>query len=363
MRAISVFLAVTAVLVASGCGDDDSASSGAGGSAGSAAGSVGTGGTGGFSGEGGAGSGGFGGAPSDAGTAGEGGTDGTAGNAGTAQDGGSSGGQPHGRIVAGERFTCVILEDDSVTCWGNLQKEPATEIGSSEKPRFKKITAGDSQFACGIKLTGETECWIDIPSLDEDPPDTAFVEIDCSNTWCCGIGTDGGIECWGSEAPSDIPEGSFEQISCGSGACALDVDGALTCWGRDWTGEYEPPDGTFMSISLRRIARCAIRADGSIVCWPPNPGTIEIYDPPSGNSFRQVVVGSGSYACALDNAGEATCWGVDNHSVGPPLPGPFVEISAGEDFGCGIRENGEIACWGSGSEVQVPEGITAKTGP
>ena len=77
-------------------------------------------------------------------------------------------------------------------------------------------------------------------------------------------------------------------------------------------------------------------------------------------SFNCVTkaVSSGSYtACALNTAGEVTCWGLCNDGKClPPANTLFDDIEAADNHICGqIRGLNVMVCWGSmGSATAVP---------
>lgn len=77
-----------------------------------------------------------------------------------------------------------------------------------------------------------------------------------------------------------------------------------------------------------------------------------------------------SFACGIDRAGRAYCWGTDNGSgqlgtgsnVPSPLPLPvksgvrFTQVVTGRTHVCALAEDGRAFCWGDNSESQL--GVT-----
>ncbi len=120
------------------------------------------------------------------------------------------------------------------------------------------------------------------------PAEGPFTELESFSGifgFICGIRTTGELECWGDEQDGldpplpgkgllDAPEGTFAAVSArGRGACAIRTDQTLACWGRD-TGEYEglttPPEGTFTAVRHGGTHVCALSTEGHIQCWGNN---------------------------------------------------------------------------------------------
>ena len=57
----------------------------------------------------------------------------------------------------------------------------------------------------------------------------------------------------------------------------------------------------------------------------------------------------GGTTCAVTEAGEVACWGVDESAADAP-PGPYTMVSTTDGYTCGVTEAGEVLCWGSHSE-------------
>ena len=80
------------------------------------------------------------------------------------------------------------------------------------------------------------------------------------------------------------------------------------------------PAGSYAQVSTQNGRVCALSTAGEITCCgPPDPAL----PPPPKGPFTQVVAG-GTFGCALDAKGAATCWG----AIGAPPPGPFTKLSA-----------------------------------
>jgi len=75
---------------------------------------------------------------------------------------------------------------------------------------------------------------------------------------------------------------------------------------------------------------------------PHNP--LGIDQVPSGTQWRFVAGGS-YHACALDDVGAATCWGLATQALDAPKDVRFTELSATDGATCGITTDGHIRCW------------------
>lgn len=192
---------------------------------------------------------------------------------------------------------------------------------------------------------------------EDRPPPGDYASIDLSNTkeyetghdpGACGILTDGTLSCWTWDRFTE--PGPYTSVAVyDAGGYALTATGGLYTWG----GVGEPSDGVFRSLSVGYSEGLAIEADGGIRWWRPNdfPGTHEITI--EGN---WVVASSGPWACAIDTAGEVTCWddyaGSTDLGGSPSPPGPFTDICVtGRTTACALDPEGQATCWGEWSDV------------
>ena len=80
-------------------------------------------------------------------------------------------------------------------------------------------------------------------------------------------------------------------------------------------------------------------------------------DPCAKKTYQQVF-GSGNTTCALDTAGEVSCWGHLYGGLGESPPGPFTQMSFAHHHVCAIRTDETVACWGADSsgDTNPPDG-------
>jgi alpha-tubulin suppressor-like RCC1 family protein len=246
-------------------------------------------------------------------------------------------GQPARAVTAGEAHTCALLADGSVRCWGlddHGQLGDGASLVSTSAPAApvalgqpaRSISAGSS-FTCALLADRTVRCWgSDIsgelgdgaPLVDKPTPASVV-----------GLGQD------------------VSAISAGTGhVCALLADGAVRCWG--WNDNMQLGLGPEVAntpapsavVALPSRARsittgfqhtCAVLADDSARCWGYDGGgqlgdglPDEDNDEPRlvklGEPVRAVTAGDW-HTCALTAAATLRCWSNDNEGqLGDGLP-------------------------------------------
>ncbi len=246
-------------------------------------------------------------------------------------------------VSAGSGHTCGLRVSGEIECWGNNssgQRHP-------QPGAFKAVSAGG--YTCGLRDDGTVECWGSDFSDWADAPAGRFSAISSGAWHTCGLRDDGTVECWGDNdlGQSDAPRGRFTAISAGWGqpgtwsddtpsvhTCGLRDDGTVQCWGSNGAGQSDDPGGQFTAVSTGGSHTCGLRDDGTVECW----GTIS--DSPNGR-FTAISAGR-SHTCGLRNNGTVECWG----GTSDPPSGRFTAISAGTHHTCGLRDDGTVECWG-----------------
>ncbi len=321
-------------------------------------------------------------------------------------------------ITAGRGHTCAVLDDDSVRCWGfggdgRLGYGNTDTIGDNETPgsvgpvklgpdggpeRTAKAISAGAGHTCVVLDDDSVRCWgfggdgrlgygnTDSIGDNETPGSVGPVKL----------GPDGG------------PERTAKAISAGAGhTCALLDDGSVRCWGfgafgqlgygnpstigdNETPGSVGPvklgPDGgperTAKAISAGREHTCALLDDGSVRCWGfggngrlgyGNPRTIGDNETPGsivpvdlGRPAKAISAGD-THTCALLDDDSVRCWGfAGNGRLGyanttdigdteaPGLAGPVdlgperkaKAISAGGRHTCALLDDDNFRCWG-----------------
>lgn len=346
-------------------------------------------------------------------------------------------------LSAGARHTCAILDDDSITCWGDNSKGqlgtgdtisqsiPVSTLSLGAGRTAQSVVAGHTQ-TCALLDNGSVSCWgeqyltndtkviLTQPSLVGDFGDNrTAVQISSGLDFSCAVLNDGNVSCWGRGASGRLGNGGTtsstnptQTSSFGSGrkamsvdlysdhACALLDDESVMCWGRNDYGKLGdgtstqrnvpvqvnafPTNTTPIAVSVGSHHSCALLDIGDVSCWGegtygqngdgtnpnrPSPGLTSGF----GEGRLAVSVASGDHhICALLDSGEVACWGdggsgrlgngASSMTSSPVLTSSFGEersatsLSVGSYHGCVVLDSGQISCWGSGADGRLGNG-------
>jgi len=186
-------------------------------------------------------------------------------------------------ITGGKLHTCVLLDDGKAGCWG---KGGSGELGNSavsdsnvpvpvSTPPGRTVTeiSAGADFTCGLLDNYSVMCWGSDGSGrlgDGGATNTAsstpvysggssliqpYISITTGNEHACAIRTDGKIFCWGKNAAGQLGDGSttsepeYTETELPFGNYAVAVDGGDIhtcailnnaepyCWGYNWAGQ------------------------------------------------------------------------------------------------------------------------------
>ena len=289
-------------------------------------------------------------------------------------------------ISSGGGHTCAILNNGSVSCWGEgvygqlgngrtTNMTTPTPIGNLGTNRTAVALSAGYYHTCAILDNGSVSCW--------------------------GRGDNGQLGNGGTEnstlpvTTSSLGAGRTA-VSLSSGAshtCALLDNGLISCWG---FGDYgQMGNGgttsttvptltsslgtgrTAIALSSGQDHTCALLDNGSVSCWGSshtgqlgNGGSYSL-TPTLTGSFgtgrTAVALSSGSFhTCAILDNGAVSCWGMGWHGQLGNGGAPFKQntpvlvsslgsgrtalaISAGFSHTCAILDNGLVSCWGAGT--------------
>ncbi len=281
------------------------------------------------------------------------------------------------QVEAGSDFTCGLLQDGRVFCWGlgydgqlghgyscdglldcvdgsGYAMVPVAVVGGY---RFTSIAVG-WYHACGLTNGGHAYCWgagysgqlgnglgaaspVPVPV----PGNHVFTSIAAGWYHVCALATDGKAYCWGAgyagqignggfadvPVPTEVAGGhTFSSISAGQHTCALTPEGVAYCWGGgnfgqlgngSFSGSTTPVQVSgntrFVSISAGDTSTCAVTPGGTLYCW--------------GDGSRGQLGG-------LAMARSAVPVAVGSAEL-------FTTISSGSE-GCGTTTSGQAYCWG-----------------
>jgi alpha-tubulin suppressor-like RCC1 family protein len=298
-------------------------------------------------------------------------------------------------LSAGANFTCALLGDGQVRCWGGNEAGQLGDGTTLARPRPTPV-----ELLSGLPLTGA-------------------LAIDAGGAGACALLEGGFVTCWGVDGatappadqpprPSrptsvrlspDVPLSGALAVAVGDDhACALLTEGAVRCWGGNAFGQLG--DGTAepsanavpveaspgaplrgaQSLELGRGYGCVTKTGGEMLCWGrnangqlgdgtttdrPRPTPV---DPSAGllSARTQALALGADHACTLTDGGEVRCWGTNEDgrlgdagsrtdantsttvevAPGRPLTG-VTSVALSGDNSCAVRTDGTTFCWGA----------------
>ena len=222
-------------------------------------------------------------------------------------------------ISANDKSTCAILEDDSLTCWGENHHH-SLGIGGSIEAR------GVAETMSALAPNG-----IDwrVPVLDRGG-DAAKIVDSCQGIYFgCAATSEGDAWCWGQDLNGKLglgtnsnPTNAVPNNQIGSPPTRVDL-------GADENGAPLRA----VSLSCAAHAVCAAFDDGRVKCW-------------GHNDYGQLGRGTGSVIQGL-HVGNAA------GEMGDALPFLYLgegrralKLSAGLEHFCAVLDTHELKCWG-----------------
>jgi Regulator of chromosome condensation (RCC1) repeat len=247
-------------------------------------------------------------------------------------------------VTAGSGFGSAILDDGSVTSWGNS----GPSFGSGVAVSFDRSVSYDNWHSCAV--------------------------LDDGSVACSGVGTtlaSGALGYLNSGAPNAPPPAvelgtgrSATAVATGSGfSCALLDDQTVKCWGVNALGQLGQGDTTdrgaapssmgdaltplplgqgALAITAGVAHACTILVDHTVRCWGSNDAG---------------QLGIGSTQNIGDQPGEVA--GLAAVDLGPGRQA--VAIDAGGHT-CVVLDNGGVKCWGNNAFGQLGQGDTITRG-
>jgi alpha-tubulin suppressor-like RCC1 family protein len=246
-------------------------------------------------------------------------------------------------VAAGDNFTCALMHDHTVQCWG-LNEDG--ELGNG----------GTTTFTAPKVVVGVT----------------AAFGIAVGNFHACVL-VSGGVQCFGSNyygqlgravagdagnvnpgvmAVPGLTSGVSAIAAGGFHTCALLTTGAVKCWGLNSDGQLgdnstvSSPTPVVVSgitgavaLAAGQYHTCAVVTGGSVQCWGNNA---------SGE------LGNGG----LENTSLVPV-AVSNLTLDVPLKAGETLLSLGADSTCGVVTGGSIDCWGDDAYGEVGNGQTS----
>jgi hypothetical protein len=247
------------------------------------------------------------------------------------------------QIAAGYNFTCALMSDETVRCWGD---NASMQLGQGANDTERRPTPAPVPGLSGV---------------------TKIVATSLLGHRVCAILNDQTARCWGVGTYGVLGDGDTSVHSSGTPVTVLKAAGV------PFTG--------IKDIAVGRNATCALDAMGVAWCWGNRTyGTVgDGVTSDTNRAYPVQVTGGGSgnsaiamgkwHACLTttsNNSSQVRCWG-DNSSLGVGAVGEVsyntaqtigsfeivngaltAPVGAGGDrnVSCAILQNSSLACWG-----------------
>jgi alpha-tubulin suppressor-like RCC1 family protein len=276
-------------------------------------------------------------------------------------------------ITAGNFYTCALLDNGTVKCWGynsygqlgqgdtTNRGDGAGEMGNN-LPVVDLGTAGAAQavaaggyHTCGLLEGGAVKCW----------GDNGFGQLGLSDTNNRG---DGPGEMRDNLPAVDLGSRRATAIAAGNAhSCALLDIGTVKCWGNNFYGQLGLGDTSDRGDTPGEMGN--------------NLPTVNLG---AGRTATAIATGS-AHSCALLDNGTVKCWGYNSYGqlgqgdivnrgdgvgkMGDDLPAvnlgagrTATAIAAGDHHTCARLDNRTVKCWGRNTRGQLGQGDTNHRG-
>ena len=285
-------------------------------------------------------------------------------------------------VSAGERHSCALHANGTVSCWGNgeygqlghgSREGSATPVVVSGLNTAVAVSAGGFN-TCALLQGGSVSCWGNSNTSIEQlvPAPVAGLSgataLSAGRGHHCAVLTDASVRCWGNNNDGQLGNGSQTDaaspvVVSGIGnavavvagdrhSCALLADGSVRCWG------YRGFSSGFGTV------RSGLMGDGGTGVSPALvPVTV------LGMSTAVALATGLSHTCALLQDASVWCWGAKGYARGQANPsdvalspvqvglgGAVNALALGDDHTCASLASGGVQCLGSGYRGQLGTG-------
>ena len=297
------------------------------------------------------------------------------------------------QMTSGASHSCAILDDGSVSCWGDNSngqlgdgsRSPSLEPKKSSMPLGRKameISAG-SHHTCTMFDEGSIRCWGsnefgqlgDGTTIERTVPVTvdlgegkSALGVSSGASHTCATLNDRSVKCWGQNSNGQLGDGTttdrLSPVHAGMGGedalmvstgsyhtCAIMEDRLVMCWGDNWNGQVGdgtytdrtspveigiPSNSSAVSLDAGTMHTCLGMNDGSMFCW-------------GYNAYGQL--GNGGYSNS-------------NSPMTAPLSSNqlLTSVQIGLFHSCALFDSGQVACWGDNSNGQLGDGSQSGSG-
>jgi len=340
------------------------------------------------------------------------------------------------QVTTGEEHSCARLNNGTVFCWGangSGQLGDGTRIDRATPGLVTglaglfvdEISAG-GEFTCALIGDGRVYCWGDnsngqlgngttTDSLTPSPVTglTTAIAVSAGAAHACALLLpDFETRCWGFNGNGQLGDGTTtgrttpvtvtgltnfnsQRSAGGAHTCAVASDGTARCWGNNEFGQLGDNTTTNSSLpvavsgistaTVLRVASgnthsCALRFDNTVSCWGRNAdgrlGDNTTTDrsapvPVSGLANVTQIATGDNHTCAVLTDETARCWGFNgNGRLGDgttterltPVTvsglADVTQIAAGGGHTCARLSDGTAWCWGTNASGELGDGTT-----
>ena len=291
-------------------------------------------------------------------------------------------------VALGAEHTCALLQSGGIKCWGS---NGAGQLGDGSTTEHLTPTdviglggtaialvAGDS-YTCALMQPGSVKCWgannagqlgdgattpasfpVSVAGLN-----SGVVALTAGAEHSCVLLQSGSVKCWGANLSGQLGDGSTanrptpvdvtglpSSVSAidagGAHSCAVLTDGSLRCWGANNNGQLGDGNrvGQLQPVAVTGLPGAVIRVEAGI-----------------------------AHTCALVSPGRVVCWGSNEYSqLGDgatalrPTPtavsglaAHVLSLQAGGYHNCVLVTDNRPLCWGRDSDGQLGAGALTQS--
>ena len=247
-------------------------------------------------------------------------------------------------LGVGADHSCMVLDDDSVQCWGANDEQQKDGTGTNNADRVRvnlgrkalAVEAG-SRHTCAILEDRRVKCWgrnDEGQTTNPTDGDNGIVAVDLG---------------WDS---AGLFLGALEIDLGKNHTCAIvddgdgDALGPVKCWGAN---DEEQKDGTGTNNGNRVTVDLGGRGVGGVTA-------------------KALALG-GAHSCAILNNDTVKCWGRDDEGQtgtnGVPDLGQgrtAVALAAGKNHTCALLDDTSVKCWGDNAKKEIGRGTPIFSG-
>jgi alpha-tubulin suppressor-like RCC1 family protein len=197
-------------------------------------------------------------------------------------------------FTAGQDFTCAVLADKSIWCWGDNSSGQLNDgtTTNQTKPVKSLLTALPEQISGGQStLVGEASGYVSewTKTQSENILDIQNASNISGNRFApggCAVESDNKVNCWTADNKPVLVDGISDALLVGTGlshGCAVNSSNIVSCWGKNTNGELGDGNttdqetatqvsnlGAVVMLAVGAHHNCALVANNIAMCWGSN---------------------------------------------------------------------------------------------